>query len=50
MELINRCDDDKAMDSKIKEIVLRAVKYYFNGMEVKEAIERAKADTVGSKS
>lgn len=42
--MINRCDEDKAMDSKIKEIVLRAVKYYFEGMDAKEAIERAREE------
>lgn len=47
--MINRCDEDKAMDSKIKEMVLRAVKYYFDGMEVREAIERARADVIVSK-
>lgn len=48
--MIRKCDEDKAIDSKIKEIVLRAVKYYFDGMDVKDAIEKAKTDVVVTKS
>lgn len=48
--MISSCDEDKAMDSKIKEIVLIALKYYFDGMEVWEAIERARKDVLDFKS